>query len=630
MSNETKRIFEFGEFRLDLNERLLWAGDRALAVTPKVFDLLVLMVENPGRLLEKEWILQSLWPETFVEEANLSVNVSTLRKALGPTGASYIETVPKRGYRFTATVREITVGPSTPQVLAETSGPPESIPSPPLRAPRRFLRWSGLLAAVAATAAGAYVIGNFARSRGIQNLTDVRSLAVLPFRPLVKGSDEDYLGPGMADALIGRLSKIQRIMVRPTAAVQKYYGGSDPIAAGRDLRVDVVLDGSVQRSGKMVRVSVQLLRVKDGAPLWAEAFDDYFTNIFQLQDSISEKVAVALSMKLTEGEHRQMVKRETENTEAYQLYMNAGYLAYKRSSDAMPGAVIDLYQQAIQKDPDYALAYAGLATAFMELATMEGRLDAVENARVATQKAVSLDDSLVEAHLAAGGVLFRGDWNWSAAEREFDRALAIDPHSAQAHWSKSILAMALGRNEQSLSEMRTAQLLDPASQSMQDDLAWALYCNRRWADAILASKIAVAMTPDSFAAHQQLGKAYLQAGQYKEAKVEFETTLRLHKFKRGLADLGQLSAITGNIPKARAILAELDQADRVSHTYESAFMHAMLYAALGDRDAAFRSLDAACDQKLSRAIWIKVDPDLDPLRKDPRFDALLHRIRLLQ
>jgi tetratricopeptide (TPR) repeat protein len=335
-------------------------------------------------------------------------------------------------------------------------------------------------------------------------------------------------------------------------------------------------------------------------------------------------------MKLTEGEHRQMVKRETENTEAYQLYLNARYLAYKRSSDAMPDAVIDLYQQAIKKDPDYALAYAGLATAFMELATMEGRLDAVENARVATQKAVSLDDSLVEAHLAAGGVLFRGDWNWSAAEREFDRALAIDPHSSQAHWSKSILAMALGRNEQSLSEMRTAQLLDPASQSMQDDLAWALYCNRRWADAILASKIAVAMTPDSFAAHQQLGKAYLQAGQYKEAKVEFETTLRLHKFKRGLADLGQLSAITGNIPKARAILAELDQADRVSHTYESAFMHAMLYAALGDRDAAFRSLDAACDQKLSRAIWIKVDPDLDPLRKDPRFDALLHRIRLLQ
>ena len=628
MPNETKRVFEFGGFRLDATERLLWSSDKPVLVTPKVFDLLVLMVEHPGRLLEKDWILHSLWPDTFVEEANLTVNISTLRKALGPGGSALIETVPKKGYRFAGVVREITVATS-PKAVVQSSAeqPPESMRIPVPRVRSYLGRWSILFVLVAAITIGAYFLS--IRSRNIQKLSEVRSVAVLPFRPLVKGADQDYLSLGMADALIGKLSMIQRIMVRSTAAVQKYNGTSDPIAAGHELRVDVVLDGSVQRDGKMVRASVQLLRVNDGTPLWADRFDDYFTNIFQVQDSISEKVADALSMKLTEGEHRQMVKRQTENMEAYQLYLRAKYVSYKRSSDAMPDAAIDLYQQVIAKDPDYALAYAGLSTALLELATMEGDLDAIGQARTAALKAVGLDDSLAEAHLAAGGVLFRGDWDWTAARREFDRALAIDPHSSMAHWSRSILLMALGQAEQSLSEMQTAQRLDPSSQSVQDDLAWVLYCNRRWLEAIQASKAAVAMAPDSFAAHHQLGKAYLEAGEYEKAKAEFETTLRMHAYKRGLADIGQVLAVMGNVAGARAILANLDEADRTGHTYESAYMHAVLYASLRDKDAAFRTLDNACDQKLSRAIWVKVDPDLDPLRQDPRFDALLRRIRLL-
>jgi DNA-binding winged helix-turn-helix (wHTH) protein/TolB-like protein len=634
MLNEGNRVFEFGEFRLDLNERLLWAGDKPVAVTPKVFDLLVLMLENPGRLLEKEWILQSLWPDTFVEEANLSVNISTLRKALGATGTSYIETVPKKGYRFTATVHEITPKPqvhSVPQSIAHAASLAqlESVGSlAPPRASRRLVRHLALYSLVAAAAAGLYLFASFARSRSIRTLSDVRTMAVLPLRPLEAHGDEDYLGLGMADALIGKLSTVHKIAVRSTASVRKYNAASDPLAAGRELHVDVVLDGSVQRAGKMVRVSVQLLRVKDGLPLWAERFDDYFTNIFEVQDSISEKVAAALSMKLTEGEHQRMIKRQTENTEAYQLYLKARYVAQKRSSDAMPDAAVGLYQEALAKDPDYSLAYAGLASAYMEVATMEGHLEAFGKARTAAQKAVSLDDSLGEAHLASGGVFLRGDWDWAGAEREFDRALKIDPNSAAAHWSKSILLMAFGRAEQSLAEMQTAQRLDPASQSMQDDLAWALYCNRRWADAIRASKVAVAMAPDSFAAHHQLGKAYLEAGHYQDARPEFETTLRMHWSKRGLADLGQLFARTGNLPQGRAILAELDEADRKNPTYESAYMHAVLEASLGDKDAAFRALDMACAQKLSRAIWIQVDPDLDPLRQDPRFAALLRRMRL--
>lgn len=621
MPNETKRIFEFGEFRLDTKEQLLWAGDKALTVTPKVFDLLVLLVENPGRLLEKDWILQSLWPDTFVEEANLSVNISTLRKILGPAGSSYIETVPKRGYRFTATVREIVVGPEP----SSDSQPIEPIEIPrPSRRPLRLI----VVAAAVIVVLASYLLVKAGRNRAISKVSEVRSMAVLPFRPLVQGHDDDYLGPGMADALIVKLSMVQKIMVRSTAAVLRYYGGTDPIAAGRELRVDVVLDGTVQHVGKMVRVSVQLLRVSDGSPLWAERFDDDFTNLFEVQDRISEKVANALSMKLTEGERQQMLKRQTVNNEAYQLYVKARYVAFKRSSDASPEAAIDLYQQAISKDPDYAAAYAGLAAAYMELATMRGQLDVIAKARAAAMRGVSLDDSLADAHIAAGGVLMRGDWDWAGARREFDKALSSDPHAALAHWSKSLLLMALGETGQSLTEMQTAQRFDPGSATIQDDLAWALYCNRRWEEAIQASKMAVAMGPDSFAAHHQLGKAYLQARQYEPARTEFATTLRLHKFKRGLADLGQLEAVTGNISKARAILAQLDEADRTNPTYETAYMHAVLYGSLGEKDAAFKFLNAACDQRLSRAIWIKVDPDLEPLRQDPRFEVVLRRIQV--
>lgn len=634
MSNQRKGIFEFGQSRLDVQEGTLQVAGNPVPLTPKVFELLVLLVENPGRLLEKEWILKALWPDTFVEEANLSVNISTLRKALGSFGeANYIETVPKRGYRFTATVTQIQVEPAeasrnelSARVIISTSKPEPTEPGKPFEAHK--VRWIAVIAlAVVAIAAAGWLAG---RSRySVQKLSEVRSIAVLPFRSLANNDDPDYLGAGMADALIGRLSMIHGITVRPTAAVQKYYGKAvDPLAAGRDLRVDVVLDGSVQRSAKMIRVSVQLLRVQDGSPLWAERFDDYFTNIFDVQESISEKVAVALSMKLTENEHRMMVKRQTANTEAYQLYVKGRYLAFKRSADGMPDASVALYQQAIAKDPDYALAYAALASAYLELATMRGQSDAIQRARSAALKALSLSDDLEEAHLAQGAVLMRADWDWIGAGREFDRALAIEPNSAQAHWSKSILTMALGQTEPALLGMQLAHSLDPTSQTFQDDLGWAYYCNRRWTEAIQESKMAAAAEPNSFAAHHQLGKAYLHAGQYEAAKAEFETTKRLHPLQRGFADLGQLYAMTGNPVKARAILLELERAESQSPTYESAFMRAVLYASLGDKDSAFRALDTACAQKLSRAIWMRVDPDLDPLRSDPRFDALLRRVRL--
>jgi tetratricopeptide (TPR) repeat protein len=276
------------------------------------------------------------------------------------------------------------------------------------------------------------------------------------------------------------------------------------------------------------------------------------------------------------------------------------------------------------------LPYAGLASIYMDVAGMEGNRALTEKAKVAATRAIALDSELPEAHLAQGQVLMRGEWDWTGASREFDRALTLAPNLGNAHWAKSTLLMALGQNQKALEEMKTAQRLDPASQDSMDDLGWAYDCNRNWDAAIRSSKAAVAMDPQSITANHQLGKAFLHAKQYAEARKALEITLHLDLTQRGLADLGQLSAQMGDVTRARAILAELTQANRQKATYEFAYMKAVLEASLGDKDAAFRSLELATAQKLSRAIWMRVDPDLDPLRNDPRLGAMLRRVRLMQ
>ena len=631
VSNRKACVLAFGCFRLELAERLLLADGKPVSLTPKVFDLLVLLAQHPGELLEKEAILAALWPKTFVEEANLSVNISTLRRALESAGGShFIETVPKRGYRFTAKVEDIS--PIHEVIISPPEIPLSELPpSAPTHA-RSLRRWPIWVAILLLAGAIAGYFWQTQLTRPVQRLGEVQSIAVLPFRPLLPGApgEDRYLGPGMSDAIIRKLSSVRRVMVRGTSAVEKFQGSRvDPLAAGRELKVDVVLDGSIQHVGNMIRVSVQLLRVSDGSPLWADHFDDYFTNIFSLQDSISQKIVTALSMKLTEAEHRRMAKQPTNSTEAYQFYLKGRDCESRRAKDNPSEGCIALYQEAIRKDPEFALAYTGLAGRLMDRAGIHGSSDFATQARSAAEKAVLLDEDLPEGHLALGNVMLRKDWDWLGAEREFDRAIQLDPHSAAAHWHMSLLFMAMGDTEKALAEMIQSQVLDPASENGHDDLGWAYYMNRRFAEAVRESKFALSMDPQSYSAHHQLGKSYLQQGMYREAQSEFETTIKFQSLSRGLADLGQLYAITGKSTQARAILNELEQRDKERPSYESDYMRAVLLASLGDTDAAFQSLDTAVSRRLSRAIWTRVDPDLDPLRHDARFDALLRRVHLL-
>jgi len=390
MENKAKGLFEFGPFRLEAAERRLWRdGAEPVQLPPKVFDLLVLLVENRGRLLDKSFLLESLWPGTFVEEANLSVNVSLLRKALGDgAGETYIETVPKRGYRFVASVTELT-GPakaSPATVEPEQAIEVAAVVERPVNRRHRWV-WAGagclILSAILGWVVWRWTLGG---SRAPQ----IHSIAVLPFLPLDGNEAHNYLGLGMAEAVVTRLSAIPRITVRPTSAVVKYLKSDrDPVAAGRELQVDAVMVGRIQEYEKRIRVTVRLYRVSDGASIWADKFDDNFTNIFAVQDAISERIADTLALKVTESERQHMTKRSTENTEAYQLYLQGQYLATKRFGESGHQA-IEYYQRAVEKDPDYAAAYAALSYSCVLQAGEGGDEALKDQARMAAMKAISV------------------------------------------------------------------------------------------------------------------------------------------------------------------------------------------------------------------------------------------------
>ena len=340
MENPPK-IYAFGSFRLEVAERRLLRDGDPVILTPRLFDLLALLVENHGHLMEKEKLLKALWPDSFVEEANLNVNISALRRALGesPTESQFIETVPRRGYRFVALVSDVVPDAATePQKKDVNANLTERGAVPAVAHQRkvetsqkrhsRWVLWSSALFVM--LVAVSLVSWRFAHRPGSTAAAPVRTLAVLPFRPLTGVSTDPALEVGMADALITRLSNSQQLVVRPTSSVLRYSGAeTNALAAGHELEVDAVLEGRVQRADNRIRVTVQLLRVSEGAPIWAETFDDYFTNIFAVQDSISEKMANALAMHLSGNAKQLMAKRPTENTEAYELYLQGRYLHFK-------------------------------------------------------------------------------------------------------------------------------------------------------------------------------------------------------------------------------------------------------------------------------------------------------------
>ena len=616
MTNGDRRLYEFGPFRLDTAEAVLLRDGRPVPLTLKAYETLLALIRDSGHIVPKEELLKLVWPDTFVEEGNLAHNIWTLRKALGETDdQKYIETVPRRGYRFAAPVREVL--PDAP--LAETSGP---VPS------RRALVMGGVLTlAVMAVLAGARVARQDLAAPAPPET--IRSLAVLPFKPVGPGLGEASLELGMADALIVRLSNIRDLDVRPTRAVAGYTSREkSPQDAGRELQVDAVLDGTLQKDGDRVRVTVQLVRVHDGKAMWADRFDETWTDIFALQDRVSERAVRALTLQLSAEERQRLTKRYTANAAAYELYLRGRFFWNKRTDESLLKG-IEYFERAIALDPGYALAYSGLAESYVLLPWYGGRppRDAFEKARAAALKALALDDRLAEAHTALAYVAERYDWDWTGAEREYRRALELHAnYSTARQWYAEYLVQ-VGRLDEAIGEMSRALQLDPLSLIINTEMA-NVYLNARNYEAAIR-QIGTALEIDSafLPAHITLGRCYTHTGKYKDADDQFRKALALDRDSAwAWSHVAHNLAMWGRKAEARTILARLTDPARRQPVAPD--LLAMVHAGLGDTGGALDWLRRSCEQRDPGIAWIKVHPGFDPLRQDPRYSPIVRCVGL--
>ncbi len=645
-------IYEFGEFRLVPTRMLLLRRDgEVVPLPPKAFDLLQKLIESGGRVLTKEELLNEVWRGSFVEEGNLTQNISILRKALGENRGEnrYIATVPGRGYRFVAAIKEVGRAPSAaesqPGAQTEASHEPGSssavsalgqlqevrpgraAESRPAKRPLNSVVLVALL-----LLAGLGIFATYSlwtkRPQPPVSVGEVKSIAVLPFKQLsVDGSDE-YLGLGMADTLITKLSHVRQIIVRPTGAVRKYMApDQDPLAAGREQRVDAVLDGGIQKSGDKVRVTVRLLRVADGATLWASQFDQKLTDIFAVQEAISERVAGTLALELTSEERKLLTKRHTENTEAYQLYLKGRYFLNKRTREDIHKAR-EYFEQAVELDPNNALAYLGLGDCYHQSVyfTSTPPRELIPKAKAMAKKALEIDPSLGEAH-ALLSILTDAEWDWNEALKEGQLAINLSPGSPRGHHLFAYIVGKRGRFDEALAAIRKAGEIDPTNLVISADTAAILCYAGRYDEAIEQCHKTLELDQNFSMAHAHLGIAYWGKGMYNEAlgplrkavEIEGEESVRMMQLAMGYGFAGQKY-------KAQEFLTKLKKRAKVE--YVDPTWIAGLYASIGDKDRALDWIEKAYDERSPTATALLVDTRFNTLRSDPRYQAILSRMGL--
>lgn len=457
----------------------------------------------------------------------------------------------------------------------------------------------------------------------------VKTIAVLPFEILEANPTDEYLGTGMADTLITQIGRIPEILARPLSAVQKYAESrtQDPLAAGRELRAEVVLDGTIQREADKLRVTARLLRTLDGALLWSGKFDEQFTKVFEIEDSISQEVARAFIQHLSSEDRKLLTKRYTDNPEAYRAYLKGRYFWNKRTPAALEQS-LGFFRQALDLDPTYASAYAGMADAYALLVWQEQlpRNDFIERAKAAAIKALQIDQTLAEPHATLGYVKFWYDWDFAGAELEFRRAIELNPDYGTAHhWYGEALGM-IGRFEDGIKELRLAQQVDPLSPIINADLGKLLFLARQPDQAIEQLRSTLELDPDLPLAHVFLGLAYNKTGLHKKAIAELERIAKAPDSRAIFkATLGFVYGQSGREAEARTILGELI-GSRLSRHYVSPFHIALVYVGLGENDKAIEWLETAKEERDPFLMYIEVDPNFDTLRTDARFVGLIKQI----
>lgn len=636
MALETKELFEFGPFRLDAGRRLLTRDGQTLPLTSKAFETLLVLVTNRDRVMLKDELMKALWPDSFVEEVNLAQNVSALRKALGesPGENLYIATIPGKGYRFVGEVREagaeandglIIERHTTSQIViqeevddgAEQSQRDVLRALPPAPAPK-WQRLGWILLAAALMVAGVFWRAKFGRPE------TQHSLAVLPFQAL-GGDDDLHLGVGVADAVITKLSNVRQLSVRPTDVIMRYADPKvEPMQAARQLEADSLLSGKIQKSGDRIRVTVQLLRVPDGRALWAQTFDEKFTSIFAVEDSISEKVVEALAVKLAADDKKQMARHYTENIDAYRNYLEGRYSEFTFTRDGMNKA-IDYFERAIAQDPSYALAYAGLADAYTtESDWLLSPREALPKAEAAARHALAFDDNLAEAHAALAHALMH-EWRMAEADQEFHRALFLNPSNTTTYYEYAEYLASNGDLDHAIEQMNKALTIDPLSPEVNSFLAWDYYLRRDYDRCLEISGKAMQMFHDFWVPHLGAGMCYFAKGQYPQAIQEYEAARAMNpEASFPMAGLGMSYARLGNNGTARNVAHDMENLAKQS--YISPLYIGLIYDALGERDKEFEDYAKAYDDRSEYLLWLTTDPVFDGVRGDPRFSDLVKRV----
>ena len=639
MTKRPLKFYEFGPFRLNATERLLQRDRDIVPLTPKVFDTLLVMVENSGHVLEKNELMQCLWPDSFVEESSLSQNVSLLRRALGETndGRQYIETLPKRGYRFVADVRELDESETevilkertTTEIVVEEEQTTtqstrlqlqESAAAPTWMRFRlkSYLALGSIVITVAAVAAYVY------EQRNKAQVVAPRSIAVLPFRTIGGDTETNPLALGVVDALVMRLGRLDQTVVLPMSSVFKYADHTkDDFTIGKELGVDEVLDGTLQRDGDSVRVSAQLISLINGKTVWSETFDEPYHGLFSVQDSISARLANALSAQLPQPVAERSPNRTTRNPEAYQAYLMGVFFWNFRTKENL-GKAINYLEQALKIDPDFALAHAVLADSYYLCVVNNWDIvpirEAYSRADGHVTQALSLDDSIAQAHTAKAGLrLTYRDYN--EAEREFRRALELDPNYAVAHLRYGYFLFGSAKLSEALDQMKLALELDPVSPTANSALGYVLFMSRDYDAAIRCYKKALEFQPEMTGAHINLGETYIQKRMFDEARIEFEK-IKTSDPLMFAAEMAHLDGASGAQREARQMLSQVNKSsDRQTL---APCQYAALYAAVNDKEGAFRWLEKVNANRINVAM-VRFDPQFDNLRKDPRFEDWLKR-----
>lgn len=658
--SQSNSFFEFGPFVIDEGRRRLLRGGETVSLTKKEFETLLVLVRGGGRVVEKDELMEAVWPDTHVEEGNLAVHVSKLRGKLGrrEDGQPYIETETGHGYRFTALVREVEDfdlvirkrtrshiitheieesdaaasleadeghASAMPAVVAADSSRALTLPTRIASRQKPSTRRGALGAAMAAALvvialAGVFAYRKYSAAKPAVTIASVHSIAVLPLRALNAPDEDAYLGLGIADNLVSRLGNQRRIIVRPTSAVAKYEGQEqDATAIGRALQVDAVLAGNFQRSGDRVRVFVQLVNVQDGAVLWARTFDEKLTDTLAMQDAIAEQMTGALVPNLDSSERRQLAKRPTENAEAYQLYLKGRYFWNKRGDNV--DKAVDYFKQAVALDPNFALAYVGLADCYGTYAWP------ATEAELAVRRALELDDTLAEAHASLGFIKMFQHWDWPGAEAEMRRAIELNPNYATAHqWYATCLELER-RFPETDRELQLALALDPLSLPINADICELRFFQHDYDAAIKQCRQTLEMDARFDGARITLLEIYLQQGTDGAPLDEFFKFLQIagpaqkdHPYVKAYAAAG-----------TRGILrAKLSEVLVLSDKPGVLEMVARRYAQLGDKEQTLQWLQRGYEQHTFLLPFINAVPAYDEFRSDPRFVDIVRHMGLAQ